>query len=190
MARVPYSSAIGSLMYAIMCTRPDICYDMGLVSKYQSNSGRKHWNAVKRIVAYLKGTADYSLCCQGGELHLIGYIDADGDGDLNERKSTSGYVFLLSRSVISWSSKKQTCVDLSTIEAEYVACSAAVQEAVWLKRFTEDLKIVTDSSRLVIIHCYSQATISFTKDAKYHSKSKHIETQYNFVREIVAQEKC
>ena len=120
-------------------------------------------------------------------MRLISYIDADWGSDLDERKSTSGNAFLLSRGAISSSSKKQTCIALSTMEAEYVACSTAVQEAVWLKRFIEDLKIVTNSSRPVIIHCDSQAAISFTKDAKYHSKSKHIETKYKFVREIVAQ---
>lgn len=65
MSRVPYSSVVGNLMYAMMCTRPDICYDVGLVSRYQSNPGRDHWNAVKRIFRYLKGTADYSLCYSG-----------------------------------------------------------------------------------------------------------------------------
>ena len=120
-------------------------------------------------------------------MRLIGYTDADWGGNLDEQKSTSGYAFLLSRGMISWSNKKQTYIALSTMEAEYVACSVAVQEVVWLKRFIEDLKIVVDSSRPVIIHCDSQATITFTKDVKYHSKSKHIETKYNFVREIVEQ---
>jgi len=117
-------------MYSMMCTRPDICYAMRLVSKYQSNPGQKHWNTVKRILAYLRGTADYSLCYQGGNLRLFGYTDADWGGDLDEQKSTSGYAILLNRGAISWSGKKQTCISLSTMEAKFVACSAAVQEAV------------------------------------------------------------
>ncbi|KAK0586217.1 hypothetical protein LWI29_002965 [Acer saccharum] len=157
MKNVPYSSAIGSLMYAMLCTRPDICYAIGFVSRYQSNPGRKHWIAVKRILAYLKGTADYSLCYQGGDLRLIGYTDADWGGNLDERKSTSGYAFLLSKGVISWSSKKQTCIALSTMEAEFVACSAAVQEAVWLKRFLEDLDVSKGMGKPVTVYCDSQA---------------------------------
>ena len=146
MARVPYASAVGSLMYAMMCTRPDICYAVGLVSRYQSNPGYKHWNAVKRILAYLRVTTDYALCYQGGDMRLVGYTDADWGGDIDERKSTSGYAFLLSRGAISWSSKKQTCTALSTMEAEFVACSTTVREAVWLRRFYEDLNVVTDAT--------------------------------------------
>ncbi|KAH9781966.1 hypothetical protein KPL71_008693 [Citrus sinensis] len=141
------------------------------VRKYQSNPGRKYWNTIKRIIAYLKSTTHYSLCYQGGELRLIGYTDADWGGNLGERKSTFIYAFLLSHGAISWSSKKQTCIALSTIEVEYEAY----------------LKIITDSSRPVIIYCDSQTAISFAKDAKYNSKSKHIETKYNFVRKNVVQ---
>ena len=101
MEKVPYSSAVGSLMYAMMCTRPDIYFVVGMVSRYQSNPGQTHWKAVKRILRYLKGTADYSLCYQGNDLHLMGYTDADWGGDLDERKSTSGYVFLLNNGAIS-----------------------------------------------------------------------------------------
>ena len=132
---------------------------------YQSNPRRKHWNTVKRILAYLKGTADYSLYYQGGDLRSIGYTYANWGGNLDERKSTSGYVFLLSRGAISWSSKKQTCTALSTIEAEYVACSVAIQETVWLRRFLNDLEIVTGPPRPTTIYCDSLAAISFTKDA-------------------------
>ena len=119
MSRVPYASAIGSLMYAMMCTRPDICYDVGLVSRFQSNPGQKHWMAVKRIFRYLKGTSDYMLCYQGKkDLRLICYSDANWGGDVDHCKSTSGYAFLLNDSTILWSRKKQSCVALSTIEAE------------------------------------------------------------------------
>ena len=107
MSRVPYASAVGSLMYAMMCTRPDICYAVGLVSWFQSNPGQKHWMEVKRILRYLKGTSDYMLCYQGKkDLRLIGYSDADWGGDVDQCKSTSGYAFLLNDSAILWSSKK------------------------------------------------------------------------------------
>ncbi|KAK9098657.1 hypothetical protein Syun_025702 [Stephania yunnanensis] len=187
MAKVPYTSAVGSLMYAMMCTRPDICFVVGMVSRYQANPGQTHWRAVKRILRYLKGTVDYSLCYQGNNLHLVGYTDVDWGGDLDERKSTSGYVFLLNNGVISWSSKKQSCIALSTMEAEFVACSAAVQEAVWLRRFLSHLGFDKDASSPVLVNCDSQAAIAFTRDPKYHSKTKHIDTKYNFVRDMIAQ---
>ncbi|XP_042972976.1 uncharacterized protein LOC122304776 [Carya illinoinensis] len=95
---------------------------------------------------YLKGTADYVLCYQGSDLQLRGYSDADWGSDLDERKSTTGYVFLLNNGAITWSSKKQPCIVLSTMEAEYIACSAAVQEVVWLQRFLKHLDIGTDTS--------------------------------------------
>ena len=107
---VPYFSAVGSLMYAMMCTQPDIRYVVGLVSRYQSKPRFGHWTAVKIIMRYLKGIAYYCLCYQGSNLCLRGYTDVDYGGDLDERKSTFGYVFLFDNGAISWSSKKQTCI--------------------------------------------------------------------------------
>ena len=186
MFNVPYSSTVGSLMYAMMCTRPDICFAVGLVSRYQSNPRREHWKAVKRILRYLKGTMDYCLCYQGSDLRLIGYSDADWGGDLDQRKSTSGYVFLLNKGAISWSSKKQTCIALSTMEAEFIACSAAVQEAVWLRSFFCNLGVQSDCAGPITVYCDNQAAIAFTKDSKYHSRTKHIDTKYNYIRDIIA----
>ncbi|XP_070008382.1 secreted RxLR effector protein 161-like [Nicotiana tabacum] len=157
MSRVPYSSVVGSLMYAMMCTRPDICYDVGLVSRYQSNPGRDHWKVVKRIFRYLKGTVDYSLCYNRNDLYLRGYTDVDWAGDQNNRKSTSGYAFLLNGGAISWKSKKQTCTILSTMEVEFVSCASTVQEVIWLKRFFEHLDITKNSQDPMTLYCDSQA---------------------------------
>ena len=94
-------------MYAMMCTHLDICYDVGLISQYQSNLGQKHWVEVKKILQYLKGTSNYMLCYQGkNDLLLIGYSDTDWGGDIDQSKSTSRYAFLLNDSFILWSSKK------------------------------------------------------------------------------------
>ncbi|XP_070032592.1 secreted RxLR effector protein 161-like [Nicotiana tomentosiformis] len=129
MSRVPYRSTVGSLIYVMVCTRPNICQAVGLVSRYQTDPTLAHWQAVKRIMRYLKVIDDYAICYQGGkDLRLVGYGDADHEGDLDERKSTSGYVFLLSDGAISWSSKKQSCVSLSTMESEYVALASATQK--------------------------------------------------------------
>ena len=113
-------------MYAMICTRPNIYHAIGMVSRYQSNIGQEHWKAVKRILQYLKGTTNYSLCYQGNDLPLKGYIDVDWGGDLDERKSTSRFTFLLNNDAISWSSKTQSYIALSTLEAEFVALSTVV----------------------------------------------------------------
>ena len=155
MSKVPYLSAIGSLIYAMVCTRHDICHVVRMASRYQSNLSQEHWKVVKRILRYLKGIIDYSLCYRGNDLQLKGYIDADWGGDLDERKSTSEFTFLLNNGTISWSSKKQSCIALSTMEAEFVALLAAVQEGIWLRRFLEHLINKGDAIELVVINCDS-----------------------------------
>lgn len=109
---------------------PDICYAVGLVSRYQSNPRREHWKAIKRIFWYLKGTADYSLCYSGSDLSIRGYTDVDWAGDWYDRKSTSVYAFLLNGGAISWKSKKQTCTALSVMESKFMACASTVQKVV------------------------------------------------------------
>lgn len=185
MSDVPYASAIGSLMYAMLCTRPDICYAVGLVSRYQSNPGPAHWQGVKRILRYLCGTSDLVLCFQGGDLSLKGYSDADWGGDLDESKSTSGYAFVLGGGAISWCSKKQDCIALSTMEAEYVAVSLAVQEAMWLRSFLQDLDLTPKVDEPVEMHCDNTAAIQFAQDPKFHRKTKHIKRRYHFVRNAI-----
>ncbi|KAL0293770.1 UNVERIFIED_CONTAM: Retrovirus-related Pol polyprotein from transposon TNT 1-94 [Sesamum calycinum] len=164
MAKIPYASTVGSLIYAMMCTRPDLCFAVGMVSRYQSNPGPDHWVAVKRILRYLKGTSNLALCYHGGSLRLVGYSDADGSADRDERKSTSGYAFLLGGVAITWCSKKQLCISLSTMEAEYIACTSAVQEAIWLRRFLKSLRISAHVDDAVVIYCDNTATIAYAKD--------------------------
>jgi len=125
MSKVPYASAVGSLMCAMLCTRLDICFAVDLLSRYQSNLGTAHWQAVKRIMHYLRGSTGLVLCYQGGELKLMCYLNADWGDDLDESKSTSRYVFTLGGGAVSWCSKEQDCIALSTMEAEYVACCLA-----------------------------------------------------------------
>uniref|UniRef100_A0A2N9GRF0 CCHC-type domain-containing protein n=1 Tax=Fagus sylvatica TaxID=28930 RepID=A0A2N9GRF0_FAGSY len=130
MKAVPYAQAVGSLMYAMTSTRPDICYAIGLVSRYQSNPSKAHWQAVKRIFKYLQMTKNMKLCFGLDELEIKGFTNADFAGDTDDRKSTSGYVFLFGGTAVSWLSKKQGCVAKYTMEAEYIACSTAVSNAV------------------------------------------------------------
>jgi len=130
MESVPYAQAVGSLMYAMTSTRSDICHAVGLVSRYQSNPGKTHWQARKRIFKYLQGTKNIKLCFGISDLKIAGYTHADFAGDANDRKSTSGYVFQFPGIAVSWSRKKQNCVAKSTMEAEYISCSTAVSNAV------------------------------------------------------------
>ena len=127
-SRIPFASAVGSLMYAVLCTRPDICYVVGIVSRYQSDLGEEHWIAVKHILKYLRRTREYMLVYSSESLKTIGYIDSDFQGYIDSRKSTSGYVFTLNGGAICWRSVKQTCVADSIAEAEYVATSEAAKK--------------------------------------------------------------
>ena len=114
MARVPYASAVGSLMYAMVCTRPDIAHAVGVVSRFMSNPGREHWNAVKWIMRYLRGTSSVRLGFGIGQPLLVGYTDADMAGDVDTRKSTSGYLITFAGGAVAWQSRLQKCIALST----------------------------------------------------------------------------
>ena len=124
---------MSSLMYAMTSTRPSICHAIGLVSRYQSNPGWAHWQVVKRIFRYLQGTKGMKLCFGIIDLEVIRYIDADFVRDVDDRKSTSGHIFLFGGTIVSWLSKKQGYVAKHTMEAEYIPCSTMVSEAVWIK---------------------------------------------------------
>jgi hypothetical protein len=147
-----YQAVVGSLLYLSTKTRPDIAYAVSSVARFCANPTKEHWTAVKRILRYLKGTSSLGLLYrESTPAELAGYSDADWAGDVGDRKSTSGYVFLLGGAAISWKSNKQTCVALSTAEAEYVALSATAQEAVWLQQLlrtktSEKLQFHDDTS--------------------------------------------
>jgi ATP-binding cassette subfamily B (MDR/TAP) protein 1 len=137
MSRVPYASAVG--MFAMICTRPDIAQAVGVVSRYMTNPSREHWNTIKRILRYIKGTSDAALCYGGSEFTVRGYVDSDFAGDLEKRKSTTGYVFIITGGAVSWVSKLQNVIALSTTEAEYMATTQACKEAIWMKKLIEEL---------------------------------------------------
>ena len=129
-----YQSIVGSLLYAAIATRPDIAQAMGVVSKFCASPTEAHLTAAKQILRYLKGTADLGLkYTMSDNRTLIGYSDADWAGDLDDRHSTSGNMFMLANGAVSWLSKKQATVALSTTEAEYISLSVATQEAIWLQ---------------------------------------------------------
>ncbi|KAM1523155.1 hypothetical protein ACFX10_013206 [Malus domestica] len=143
MNMIPYASAIGSLMYAMICTRPDIAYAVSITSRYQSNPGPVHCAAVKTVLKYLRRTKDMILVYGGAaELRVEAYTDADFQSDVDDRSSNSRYVFTLNGGAVSWKSKKQSVIADSTTEAEYVAAAEADKEAFWMKKFITELGVV------------------------------------------------
>ncbi|KAL5849218.1 hypothetical protein ACOSQ4_007231 [Xanthoceras sorbifolium] len=182
MAKVPYASAIGSLMYAMVCTRPDIAQAVGVVSRYMNNPGKIHWEAVKWILRYLRGTTNKTLCFKGGDTTLTGYVDADLAGNVDIRKSTTGYVYTLGGTAVSWVSQLQKIVALSTTEAEYVAVTEASKEMVWLQSFLEELGKKQEDN---VLYCDSQSAIHLAKNPSFHSRTKHIQLRYHFIRSLL-----
>ena len=179
-----YQSAVGSLLYLSSSTRPDITYAVSNVAKYSANPTKQHWIAVKRIFRYLKGTLNHGLFYSRNEsTECVGFSDSDWGGDLDDRKSTSGYLFQLGGTAISWRSKKQTCVALSTAEAEYMALASAAQEAMWLRQLTIDLK--NEPVSATVIFEDNQSAICIAKNPQFHGRSKHIAIKYHFIRDQV-----
>jgi hypothetical protein len=186
MEKVPYASAVGSLMYAQVCTRPDIAFAVNALGRYLSNPGLGHWKAVKKVLRYLQGTKDYMLTYKkSDQLEVIGYSDSDFAGCPDDRKSTSGLIFMMAGGAISWKSVKQTLTATSTMEAEYVACYEATCQAMWLKNLISRFKVVESISRPLVIYCDNTAAVHFSQNTKSSSRSKHFDIKYLFVREKI-----
>ena len=182
--QVLYQSAVGSLLYVSIWTRPDVTYAVANVAKFCASPTKEHWTAVKRIMRYLKGTINFGLCYErGNKAKCVGYSDSDWGSDVDDRKSISGYLFQIGGTAISWRSKKQASVALSTAEAEYMALASTAQEAVWLQQLMCDL-----ARRVNCVQIYedNQAAIKMSKNPQFHGRCKHIEIKYHFIRELVA----
>lgn len=183
--RVSYSSVVGSLMYAMMGTRPDIAYAVGVLGRFSSAPKQHHWSAAKRVLRYLNTTADMELKFDGNDvsmdMHFHGYSDADWSGDTDTSKSTSGYVFLSARGAIGWVSKRQTMVALSSTESEYIGLCYAGQHLAWLRSFYEDIGHSQKGPSTLM--CDNQAAIILTKEAQYRSRTKHIQRKYHYLRD-------
>ena len=179
-----YQSIIGALLFLSTRTRPDISFSVGNAARYVSNPSVKHWIAVKRILRYLKGTSSYGIFYERNKIsECVGYSDSDWAGNLSDRKSTSGYCFCLGHGLISWRSNNQSCVALSTAEAEFIALSTAAQEAVWLKKLLFNLGM--SSEKPLEIFEDNNSTICIVKSFKNHSKMKHVDIKYNYVKDVI-----
>lgn len=182
----PYREALGSCMWAQVATRPDIAFALSVLSRFQANPGPAHWKAMLHLLAYLKGTISYKITYyKGGSLDPIGFVDADYAGDTDTRRSTSGYLFTVAGGPVSWSSKRQATVALSTTEAEYMALTRAAQQALWMYSFMSEVGLKRELP--AVLHGDNAASIALTLNTKGHARAKHIDIRHHYIRERVAE---
>ena len=179
-----YMSMVGSLMYAAVSTRPDIAHAVGMVCRYMQNPGAQHFAACKRILRYLVGTKDKGLEYYGDNRKgLSAYGDADWAGDVDDWKSTTGYIIMLYGCTVGWITKKQTTVSLSSTEAEYMSMSATVQHIQWMHEMLAegDLPVFEPTK----LYCDNQSAIQLSSNDVNHSRSKHIPIRHHYIRDAV-----
>ncbi|VFQ67784.1 unnamed protein product [Cuscuta campestris] len=187
MRNVPYASAIGSIMYAMVCTRPNVSFALSVTSRYQSNPGESHWTAMKNILKYFRRTKDAFLVYgRKEELSIVGYTDARFQTDRDHFKSQAGYVFFLNGGAVTWKSYKQDTTADSTTEGEYMAAAEATKEGVWLNNFITELGVVPSIKNPIPLFCDNNGAIAQVKEPRSHQKTKHIVRSYHIIREIVA----
>ncbi|XP_071920611.1 secreted RxLR effector protein 161-like [Coffea arabica] len=186
MQKIPYASAVGSLMYAQVCMRPDIAYITGMLGRYLSNPGLDHWKVIKRVLRCLQKTKDYMLTYRkSNELEIIGYTNSDYTECQNTMKSTLGYVYLLVGGVISWKSTKQSLITFFTMTAEFIACYEASNQGIWLRNFVTGLRVVDNIERPLKLFCDNKSTVLYSNNNRSSTKSKHIDIKFLAVKERV-----
>ena len=164
-------------------TRPDVMFVVSLISRFMDCPTELHLQSAKRILRYLKGTIDFGVFYKkGGNEELVAYTDSDYAGDLDDRRNTLGYVFMLSSGAVSWSSKKQHVVSLSTTATEFIAATSCSCQAIWLRRILEGLNHAQHDS--TIVYCDNSSTIKLSKNLVMHGRCKHIDVHFHFLREL------
>lgn len=187
MKKTPYRELVGSLLWTSLVCHPEVALAASHLTRFNANPGRPHWEAAKRALRFLKGMKDHSLTLGGDPPNataLVMYSDADWGENIDDRRSTSGYVAFLGNTPISWSSKKQTTVALSSTEAEYMAAAYAARHAVWLRNLLDEVGVGT-RSRPTPFFLDNKGSIDLTKDSRHHQRTKHIDIAHHFVRERV-----
>ena len=177
-----YPAVVGCLQYLATCTRPDLCFLVSVLARYVSRPTADHCAFAKGVLAYLAGTTNLGIAF-GTNKDLVGFSDSDYAANVDNRRSTTGYVFLLHGGAISWSSRLQPTVAASTCEAEYMAAASTVKEALWLKILLNDLGC---RSGAVQLYADNQGTIKLLKHPIASKRSKHIDVMHHFARERVA----
>lgn len=187
MKQLPYESLVGNVLYLSICTRPDISYSVNRVSRFMKNPGKDHWIACKRILRYLKSTPQLGLQYQNDQndnvIELIGYCDADWAGDIDDRKSTTGFVIKINNCVVHWGSKKQDTVSLSSAEAEYMSICSTVTELKWFTSLLKELQVLTNPTP--ILYCDNQSAIAISENDKFHNRTKHIDIRHHYIRDMI-----
>ncbi|CAM8882858.1 unnamed protein product [Rhodiola kirilowii] len=185
-SQLEYSKVIGSLMYLMNCTRPDIAYTVSRLARYTSNLGTIHWNAIVRILKYLRATRNYGLHYTRYPEVIEGYTDASWISEIQDSKATSGYVFTLGGAAVSWKSSKQTLITRSTMEAEFVALDKCGKEAEWLRNLLEDIPEWKKHVPPICLYCDNQSTIGRAQNVMYNGKSRHIRRRPNTIRQLLS----
>nr|GEX23627.1 hypothetical protein [Tanacetum cinerariifolium] len=168
MQNVAYASVVGSIMYALRCTRPDVAFAQNITSRFQQNSGEAHWTVVKNILKYLRNTKDTFLVYGGdleAELRVNCNCDAGFETDRDDTKSQTGYVFVLNGGAVVWKSSKQSTTAQHVTEAEYIAASEAAKEVVWIKKFIDELGVVPSNDYPIKMNCNNSATTIMAKES-------------------------
>lgn len=180
----PYANGVGSIMYSMVCSRPDIAYAMSVESRFMANPGEHHWEALKWTMRYMNGSSNLGLMFKKQkEMNqpIIGFVDSDFAGNIDTRKSLTGFIFTLYGTTISWKSSLQSVVALSTTEAEYIALTEGIKEAIWLKGILSEFGIC---QKQISVHCDNQGAIHLAKHQVFHERCKHIDVKLHFVRDI------
>nr|KYP56954.1 Retrovirus-related Pol polyprotein from transposon TNT 1-94 [Cajanus cajan] len=178
-----FKQVVGSLMY-LTVTRPDLMFRVSLISRYMANPKESHWAAAKRLLRYLKGTLEYGIFYQEKtKTGLMAYSDNNYAGDLDDRRSTYGAVLLIGNGAVSWMSKKQPVVSLSTTEAEYIAAASCACQCIWIQRILEHLSSAEKEATEIL--CDNSSTIQLSKNPVFHGRSKHIAVRFHFLRDLV-----
>jgi hypothetical protein len=179
---VPYQRGIGSLMYAATSTHPDIAFPITILSQFMCNLEWIHWEAVKDVIRYLKGTADLTLTLGGSVNGLEAYVDADWASQPH-RHSMSGCTVLLHSSPVVWSTRKQSIIALSTAEVEYIALTTVMREILYLQALI--MELYEPVIPPIPVYCNNQGAIALASNNKFHTRTKHIDLRYHYIQSLV-----
>ncbi|KAK8923944.1 hypothetical protein KSP39_PZI019190 [Platanthera zijinensis] len=174
-------------MYATTCTRPDIAFTVGMLSRFTSNPEKDHWDALDKLMRYLKYTEKYALCYSRHPLVLEGYSDASWCSEIADCRSTSGFVFTLGGAAVAWKSKKQTCIALSSMESELYALASAGEEAEWIRDMILDIPMTSLKMNSISIYCDNQGTKTIATNMLFNGKRRQLRMKQAWLTYLTSQ---
>jgi hypothetical protein len=186
MKPVPYREALGKLLYLSIATRPDISYAVGVLCRFSENPGREHWSALKRVIRYLKGTKDFKLIYgpeRATEDPFVTYSDADLGGNVDNSRSTAGFMISVGGGAVLWSSRLQRHTSLSSTESEYTTASATGCEIIWMREFLDEIGYDISSPSILFVD--NNSAVQVAKNPEHQSTMKHVNRSYHWIREKV-----